>query len=140
MVLCLAGATIGITGFKDSFLILAAMRVFHGMLNSATNPLSFSIIQDYFPPENRSVANSLIQAGNYIGVGVSSLSILVIKKYGWRALYKLMGGFGILFGIASAFLIKEPVRGRFLDEATKRKEEQKKREKEMNKTSMYENF
>ena len=79
MCLMLAGATIGISGFRDSFLILALMRVFHGALNSATNPLSFSIIQDYFPPENRSVANSLIQAGNYIGVGVSSLSILLIR-------------------------------------------------------------
>lgn len=128
MVLMLAGATIGISGFRDSFLVLAAMRVFHGMLNSATNPLSFSIIQDYFPPENRSLANSLIQAGNYVGVGVSSLSILLIKKHGWRYLYKFMGIAGILFGGASIFLIKEPKRGQFLDEATKRKEERKKAE------------
>jgi len=40
-----------------------------------------------------------------------------------------MGGIGILFGIASVLFVKEPERGRFLDEATKRKEERKKAEK-----------
>jgi len=57
------------------------------------------------------------------------LSILLINKYGWRYLYKFMGGIGILFGIASVLFVKEPERGRFLDEATKRKEERKKAEK-----------
>lgn len=60
IVLILAGGSIGITSFFDSFLLLSAMRVVHGCLNSATNPLSFSIIQDYFPPERRATANSLI--------------------------------------------------------------------------------
>ena len=78
IVLILAGATCGVTGFVDSFFMLGAMRVLHGMLNSSSNPLSFSLIADYFPPEKRATANSIIQAGNYIGVGVSSFSILLI--------------------------------------------------------------
>jgi len=40
-----------------------------------------------------------------------------------------MGGVGILFGIASVLFVKEPERGKFLDEATKRKEARKKAEK-----------
>jgi len=59
-VVILASLTIGITGFVDSFAVLALMRIFHGMLNSATNPLSFSIISDYFPPSRRATANSII--------------------------------------------------------------------------------
>lgn len=78
-VVIMASLTIGITGFVNSFTVLALMRIFHGMLNSATNPLSFSIISDYFPPNRRATANSIIQAGNYIGVGISSLSILLIS-------------------------------------------------------------
>lgn len=128
--LILAALTIGISGWIPSFGLLAGMRIFHGMLNSASNPLSFSLVADYFPPEKRATANSLIQAGNYIGVGVSSLSILLIKKYGWAALYKVMGVFGALFGLASLFLIREPERGRYLDEATKKKEAEKKRKEE----------
>lgn len=37
-----------------------------------------------------------------------------------------MGGAGCLFGLMSWFLVKEPERGQFLDEATKKKEAEKK--------------
>ena len=40
-----------------------------------------------------------------------------------------MGAIGIIFGIASVLFVKEPERGKFLDEATKRKEARKKAEK-----------
>jgi hypothetical protein len=56
----LASLCMGITGFSTSFGVLCAMRVIHGMLNAASNPLSFSLITDYFPKENRATANSLI--------------------------------------------------------------------------------
>ena len=130
IVLILAGATCGVTGFFDSFFILAAMRVLHGMLNSSSNPLSFGIIADYFPPEKRATANSIIQAGNYIGVAVSSFSILLITSFGWRAQYGIMAALGTVLGLLTMVLIKEPERGRFLDEATKKKEAEKKLEKE----------
>lgn len=51
-----------------------------------------------------------------------------------------MGIAGILFGAVSMLLIREPKRGQFLDEATKRKEERKKAEKAANKTSMVDNI
>lgn len=62
-VIAMAGATMGLTGAVNSFAILAAMRVVHGMVNSATNPLSFSIVGDYFPPDKRATANSIIHGG-----------------------------------------------------------------------------
>ena len=37
-----------------------------------------------------------------------------------------MGLFGGLFGLATMLFIKEPARGRYLNEATKRKEAEKK--------------
>lgn len=130
IVIILASLTMGISGFVNSFAVLAIMRVFHGMFNSASNPLSFSLITDYFPPDKRATANSIIQAGNYIGVGVSSLSILLISQFGWRVCYGVMGGAGILFGLATMLLVKEPERGRYLDEATKQKEKEKKEQAE----------
>ena len=95
------------------------MRVLHSILNTSSNPLSFSLIADYFPPENRTTANSIIQAGNYIGVGVSSLSILLITQFGWRAQFGIMAGLSAILGLASMTLVKEPERGRYLDDATK---------------------
>jgi len=53
----------------------------------------------------------------------------LINAYGWRFLYKFMGFIGIAFGLISIFFVKEPERGRFLDQATKRKEARKKAER-----------
>lgn len=130
IVVILASATMGISAVVDSFLVLSIMRVFHGMMNSASNPLSFSLIADYFPPNKRATANSIIQAGNYIGVGVSSLSILLISQFGWRTCYGIMAATGGLFGLATMAFVKEPERGGYLDEATKEKERLKKKKAE----------
>lgn len=126
IVLILAGATCGLTAALNSFFILSAMRVVHGMLNTCSNPLSFSLITDYFPPENRATANSIIQAGNYIGVGISSFSILLINQYGWRAQYHIMAALSTIFGLATILFVREPMRGRYLDRATRKKEAEKK--------------
>ena len=119
VVILLASVTMGISGAVNSFAVLGVMRVFHAMMNSASNPLSFSLIADYFPPDKRATANSIIQAGNYLGVGVSSLSIMLISQFGWRASYMVMAAVGAMFGVATMGLIKEPERGRYLDEAAK---------------------
>merc|ERR1712151_1001669 len=114
MGIILASLTMGVSSVTNSFFVLSAMRVVHGMLNSSSNPLSFSIIADYFPPEKRATANSIIQAGNYIGVGVSSFSILLITQFGWRAQYGIMAALGTVCGLATMLFVKEPERGRYL--------------------------
>ena len=112
------------------------MRVIHAALNTSSNPLSFSLVSDYFPPDKRATANSLIQAGNYIGVGASSLSILLISKFGWRSTFQIMGLIGAVFGVATMALVKEPLRGRYIDEATKQKEAEKKAAKALEAATM----
>jgi MFS family permease len=59
------------------------MRVLHGAMNSATNPLAYSLVFDYVPPERRATANSILATAIYAGVSLSSLSILLIKNIGW---------------------------------------------------------
>lgn len=115
-VLILAGATCGITGAVNSFAMLVVMRVFHALLNTSSNPLSFSLVSDYFPPEKRATANSIIQAGNYLGVGVSSFSVLLISMFGWRAQYVIMAAISAVLGLVTMTTIKEPERGRYLTE------------------------
>jgi MFS family permease len=128
LVLILAGVTCAATGFFNSFLVLGWMRFFHGMLNSSTNPLTFSLMQDYFPIEKRSTANSLVQAGNYVGVGLSSLAILLITEYGWRGMYGFYAVASLVVGLGVLTLIREPKRGQFLDKAARIKEAEMKAE------------
>lgn len=80
---------------------MVIMRFLHGLISSAVNPLAFSLMSDFFPPEKRSTANSVISAGNFLGIALSSMTILLIKNIGWRASYLAMGAFGMFFAVAS---------------------------------------
>lgn len=60
IVLAVASLTMGVSGLTTSFSVMVLMRVIHAMANTASNPLSFSLIADYFPPDKRATANSLI--------------------------------------------------------------------------------
>ena len=101
------------TGLVDSFALMVVMRFLHGMISSAVNPLAFSIMSDYFPPEKRSTANSIISSGNFIGIALSSMTILLIKSIGWRKSYVATAMLGFVGAVAGIFLVKNPVRGRF---------------------------
>ena len=84
------------------------MRILHGAISAAINPLSYSLIADYFPPEKRSRANAILTTGNYLGIALSSISILLIKALGWRSSYILMGILGVLGGGLGLGLMKNP--------------------------------
>jgi MFS family permease len=75
----LSSLTSVVSGLVDSFPVLCGMRVLQGSLHSATKPLSYSLVTDLVPPENRSTANSILNSGVYIGIALSSLSIIMIK-------------------------------------------------------------
>ena len=89
------------------------MRVLLGAAQGALEPVQFGIMQDYFPKSKITTANSILTAAPYLGAGISSLNVVLIAKYGWRATLKLMGGLGVAIGLAGVFFMKEPERGRF---------------------------
>lgn len=76
----ISGLSQFLTGRIDSFATLCGMRAIHGAANSATNPLTYSLVADYVPPDKRATANSILSSAIYVGVSLSSLSILMIKS------------------------------------------------------------
>lgn len=70
----------------------------------------------------------MIQAGNYVGVAAGSMTILLISSFGWKKAYGIMAVVGSLFGLGLLALVKEPMRGRYLSKAEKKKEKQQKKE------------
>jgi MFS family permease len=54
----------------------------------------------------------------------------LITQFGWRGSYGVMGAMGALTGLLCMLFIREPERGRYLDEATKLKEKEKKEKAE----------
>ena len=115
-VVLLLGACQMTSGIVDSFLVLVAMRFIHGTISSAVNPLAYSLIADKFPPNKRNTANSIVAAANFAGIAMSSMSILLIKSFGWRLTYIAMGGSGLLASLIGALILREPKRGAFVEE------------------------
>ena len=74
--------------------------------------MCYSLVSDYFPPDKRTTANSILSSANFVGIALSSMTILLIKQVGWRASYMAMGGMGLLGGLL-LFFIKNPVRGQY---------------------------
>ena len=59
------------------------MRFLLGTFESTGNPLMYSLIRDYFPPNQRATATSIVGSTISLGTAVSSLSIILIDNFGW---------------------------------------------------------
>lgn len=66
------------------------------------------MIASSFPIEKRSTANAIENTGYYIGSGLASFNVMVIKELGWRGMYKLMGSIGMIFAFFCALIIRKP--------------------------------
>jgi MFS family permease len=107
--MALSGMTMGAAGFVDSFAVLAASRYALGIISAMFNPMSFSLLTEYFPPNRRATANSIIQSGNYVGWGLSSISVMLIQAYGWRQTFGILGAAATLVGALCIAFVKEPI-------------------------------
>jgi MFS family permease len=107
-IVIVAGLSQFISGAVTSFPLLCVMRAFHGACFSLTIPLLSSMLRDYFPQERRGTANSILYSANYFGTALSSMGVMAISQFGWRATYGIMGGFGVLIGLLSSIFVREP--------------------------------
>ncbi len=76
------------TGMVNSFAALFAARLMLGVGESVFLPSVSKIVVRLFPPERRGLPNALVDVGTKIGPFLSTLiGGLLIKSYGWRALF-----------------------------------------------------
>jgi MFS family permease len=106
--MAVSALTMGSVGFVNSFAVLAASRFILGFISSIFNPMSFSLLTDYFPADKRATANSIVQSGNYVGWGLSSISIMAIKNFGWRTTYGFLGSAALAVSALFALFVKDP--------------------------------
>lgn len=97
-----------IAGGVNSFWVFCIMRFTFGLCSSAINAPIYQLIATNFPPKFRATANAVENSGYCFGCGVSSLMILILKNYGWRAVYYFMGTFGVVLGLLAAAFVKNP--------------------------------
>lgn len=107
VIVAIAGISSLLTGVVNSFPVLVAMRIIHGICFSMTIPLIATLVHRFFPRDYRGRANSILYSANYIGTAISSLSILLIGLFGWRNIYNIMGISGISIAVLTTLLLKK---------------------------------
>jgi MFS transporter, ACS family, D-galactonate transporter len=85
-------------GAVGSFRALILTRIGVGVFEAPCFPANSRILATWFPQHERARANSVYSVGQVFGLGFLSLPLFwITDRFGWRALFFIVGGIGILF-------------------------------------------
>lgn len=106
------------SGFAQTPWTFAAARLGVGVGEAAFLAPAFSLLSDYFPPKKRAFAFAILNFGVYFGqifglVGGAAIA----DAYHWRNAFLVLGAPGVLLGLMTLILVREPERGRLDREA-----------------------
>lgn len=115
-----------LSGFANSFGMLAAARVGVGIGEASASPAAYSMISDSFPKERRATALSIYSSGLYIGAALSlPIGGFVVSRWnaaypdaaaaplgltGWQAAFLAVGIPGLILALW-VLTLREPQRG-----------------------------
>ena len=92
-----------------NFIQILFARIGFAMVMGSNIPLSVSLLSDFTMPSERGVAQSIYAAGVYLGVGMSSISVLLDGAVGWRNTIRIICGISWALCIPM-FFVPEPIR------------------------------
>jgi len=88
-----------IMGFVHSLWTLLATRIGVGVFEAPCFPANSRILATWFPQHERARANAIYAFGQYVGLGFLSLPLFwTAQRFGWRGLFFVVGGLGVVFG------------------------------------------
>lgn len=100
-------------GMATNFVSLALARIGVGIGEAGGSPPSYSLISDYFPPQQRGGALAIYALGVPFGTALGSAAgAQIAALYGWRTAFLAVGIPGVLLAIALVLIVREPKRGR----------------------------
>lgn len=100
-----------LTSFCQTYWQLVVCRALGGFSEAFYFPAAMSMLSDYHRSQTRSRAMSIHQSGVYIGtIGGASIAGWLAQMQGWRPMFTIFGGLGILLALALSFLLQEPTR------------------------------
>jgi ACS family D-galactonate transporter-like MFS transporter len=99
----------GLMGVVRSLGMLIATRIGVGVFEAPCFPANSRILATWFPQHERARANSVYSVGMNFGLGFLSVPLFwITQQFGWRGLFFIVGGFGVLFSIVWWFLYHDP--------------------------------
>jgi predicted MFS family arabinose efflux permease len=103
----------GACGLATGFVSLAIARMGVGVGEAGGTAPSYSIICDYFRPEERGVGLAIFSLGVPIGTMLGAASGgWIAAHYGWRTAFLALGAAGLVLAPILPLVVREPARGR----------------------------
>ncbi len=100
------------SGLAVNFAQLLLARIGVGIGEAAGTPATTSIISDYFSPQRRASAMSVVGLAVPLGAFLGgSVGGFIALHWGWRAAFLCVGLPGLLFALLQGLTVREPVRG-----------------------------
>jgi ACS family glucarate transporter-like MFS transporter len=102
----------GLVGFLaagTAVIVLFALRLMVGFAEAPSFPANARIVAAWFPGNERGTASAFFNSGQYFATVIfAPLMGWIAHEYGWRHVFYVMGGMGIVMGIAWIKTIHEP--------------------------------
>jgi ACS family D-galactonate transporter-like MFS transporter len=96
-------------GSVTNFVALIATRIGVGTFEAPCFPANSRILACWFPQQERARANAIYSVGMYAGIGFFSVPLFYItQQFGWRGLFFIVGGMGIVFGVVWWRFYRDP--------------------------------
>jgi len=96
-------------GVMSSVAGLFSARLVLGVAEAPCFPANSRILSTWFPQAERARANGVYSVGQYIGLGfMIPLLTYIVATFGWRALFFIFGGIGLVYAVVWHALYREP--------------------------------
>ncbi|CAB3785119.1 MFS transporter [Paraburkholderia fynbosensis] len=88
---------------------LFAFRLGLGVSEAPCFPTNSRVVATWFPQSERAMATGTYTVGEYIGLAFfSPFLFMLMGAFGWRSLFYVVGGVGIVFGLVWWMFYREP--------------------------------
>jgi len=105
------GCTTWLNAIAPTYPVFLMTRASTG-IDDSSYPGIFSMVSDYYPPKQRGKMYGLLQVAQPIGYLVGMvLAIILGATWGWRNIFYLTGGLGVLVAVVIFFGVKDQPRG-----------------------------
>ncbi|MCQ0034074.1 MFS transporter [Burkholderia glumae] len=96
-------------GFVHGVGTLLACRLGLGLSEAPCFPTNSRVVATWFPQKERAMATGTYTVGEYVGLAfLSPVLFALMGAFGWRSLFWVVGGVGILFGLVWLRFYREP--------------------------------
>jgi len=105
-------------GLMSSVMGLFSARLALGIAEAPCFPANSRILSTWFPQAERARANGVYSVGQYVGLGfLIPLLTYIVATFGWRALFFIFGGVGLVYAFVWHMLYREPHESRAANQA-----------------------